>query len=76
MDESTIMKPPTTIDPRDENTPDAFVLRDSSMVRLTGKHPFNAGIYILYYFLTYAYDFLCIIRGPIEIIRESWICHT
>ncbi|KAI9496939.1 hypothetical protein BDB00DRAFT_757493 [Zychaea mexicana] len=37
-----IIQPLTTVDPRDANTPDAFVLRDPSMVRLTGKHPFNA----------------------------------
>ncbi|ORY92010.1 Oxidoreductase, molybdopterin-binding domain-containing protein, partial [Syncephalastrum racemosum] len=33
---------PTTVDTRDENTPDSFVFRDPAMVRLTGKHPFNA----------------------------------
>ncbi|KAI7847054.1 Oxidoreductase, molybdopterin-binding domain-containing protein [Circinella umbellata] len=31
-----------TVDPRDINTPDEHVLRDPSMLRLTGKHPFNA----------------------------------
>ncbi|KAI9321277.1 Oxidoreductase, molybdopterin-binding domain-containing protein [Dichotomocladium elegans] len=36
------MAPPKTIDPRDLNTPDSFVARDPQMVRLTGKHPFNA----------------------------------
>lgn len=46
MYDINIMKPPSTIDPRDINTPDAFVPRDSSMVRLTGKHPFNAGMSI------------------------------
>ncbi|KAI7885045.1 molybdopterin binding oxidoreductase [Lichtheimia hyalospora FSU 10163] len=42
MNDPNIMKQPFTIDPRDANTPDAFVPRDSSMIRLTGKHPFNA----------------------------------
>ncbi|KAH0581116.1 hypothetical protein H2248_012243 [Termitomyces sp. 'cryptogamus'] len=30
------------VDPQDIGTPDSWVLRDSRMVRLTGKHPFNA----------------------------------
>ncbi|KAI8069462.1 hypothetical protein BC940DRAFT_366548 [Gongronella butleri] len=30
------------VDPRDLNTPDAFIEREASMIRLTGKHPFNA----------------------------------
>lgn len=76
MDESNIMKPPTTIDPRDENTPDAFVLRDPSMVRLTGKHPFNAGTYTSYYFRMFAYNSIRVIRGPVKVIRESRLCHT
>lgn len=31
------------IDSRDIGTPDEYIERDSSMIRLTGKHPFNAG---------------------------------
>ncbi|CAG8643720.1 1355_t:CDS:2, partial [Cetraspora pellucida] len=31
-----------TIDPRDIGTPDDWIPRHSEMVRLTGKHPFNA----------------------------------
>ncbi|ORX45271.1 molybdopterin binding oxidoreductase [Hesseltinella vesiculosa] len=30
------------VDPKDLKTPDAFVERDPSMIRLTGVHPFNA----------------------------------
>ncbi|XP_051124637.1 nitrate reductase [NADH]-like [Andrographis paniculata] len=33
---------PSILDPRDENTADNWVERNPSMVRLTGKHPFNA----------------------------------
>ncbi|XP_075489022.1 nitrate reductase [NADH] 2-like [Primulina tabacum] len=33
---------PSVIDSRDESTADNWVERNSSMVRLTGKHPFNA----------------------------------
>nr|AGL39997.1 nitrite reductase [Pyrus calleryana]AGL39998.1 nitrite reductase [Pyrus calleryana] len=32
---------PSILDPRDEATSDSWVRRNSSMVRLTGKHPFN-----------------------------------
>ncbi|KAI9250423.1 hypothetical protein BDA99DRAFT_522500 [Phascolomyces articulosus] len=39
---ASTIQPLTTVDPRDANTPDAFVLRDPAMLRLTGKHPFNA----------------------------------
>ncbi|CAG8716143.1 19776_t:CDS:1, partial [Racocetra fulgida] len=31
-----------TIDPRDVGTPDDWIPRHPEMVRLTGKHPFNA----------------------------------
>lgn len=33
---------PSNVDELDLNTPDRWVKRDSRMVRLTGKHPFNA----------------------------------
>ncbi|KAE8648404.1 hypothetical protein Csa_009384 [Cucumis sativus] len=33
---------PSTVDPRDEGTADNWIERNSSMVRLTGKHPFNS----------------------------------
>jgi nitrate reductase (NAD(P)H) len=33
---------PSILDPRDEGTLDNWVTRNSSMVRLTGKHPFNS----------------------------------
>ncbi|KAI8079952.1 Oxidoreductase, molybdopterin-binding domain-containing protein [Halteromyces radiatus] len=39
---STTSSTKMLIDPRDLNTPDHFVSRDPSMIRLTGKHPFNA----------------------------------
>mmetsp|Transcript_14569 Transcript_14569/g.20370 ORF Transcript_14569/g.20370 Transcript_14569/m.20370 type:complete len:606 (+) Transcript_14569:332-2149(+) len=29
------------VDGRDENTPDAWIKRDPSLIRLTGRHPFN-----------------------------------
>lgn len=32
----------TEIDSRDVNTPDNWIPRHPEMVRLTGKHPFNA----------------------------------
>ena len=51
-----LLQPVTTVDPRDVNTPDAHVLRDPSMLRLTGKHPFNAGkcrMYFSYLFLSF-----------------------
>lgn len=41
---TTTLEPIRNVDPRDENTPDNHVLRDPTMIRLTGKHPFNAGI--------------------------------
>lgn len=34
--------PPTSVDPRDKETPDEWVMRSQDMVRLTGLHPFNA----------------------------------
>ncbi|AAF08556.1 Nitrate reductase [NADH] 1 [Arabidopsis thaliana] len=33
---------PSILDPRDESTADSWIQRNSSMLRLTGKHPFNA----------------------------------
>ncbi|CAA6664921.1 unnamed protein product [Spirodela intermedia] len=33
---------PSALDARDEATPDAWVERNSSLIRLTGKHPFNS----------------------------------
>ncbi|KAK2463015.1 hypothetical protein APHAL10511_004972 [Amanita phalloides] len=39
---TTFPIPITRVDPRDENTADNHVKRDPSMLRLTGKHPFNA----------------------------------
>ncbi|KAI8140685.1 hypothetical protein BJV82DRAFT_622125 [Fennellomyces sp. T-0311] len=36
------LNPLTSVDPRDENTPDNYVKRDPDMLRLTGKHPFNS----------------------------------
>lgn len=33
---------PSILDPRDEGTADNWIERNSSMVRLTGKHPFNS----------------------------------
>lgn len=33
---------PSIVDPRDEATADNWIERNSSMVRLTGKHPFNS----------------------------------
>lgn len=33
---------PSTLDSRDEGTADNWIARNSSMVRLTGKHPFNS----------------------------------
>lgn len=41
---TTTPEPIRNVDPRDENTPDRHVLRDPTMIRLTGKHPFNAGM--------------------------------
>ncbi len=40
---TTFPEPVTRVDRRDENTADSHVKRDPSMLRLTGKHPFNAG---------------------------------
>ncbi|CAN1173490.1 Nitrate reductase [NAD(P)H] [Linum perenne] len=34
--------PPTILDPRDEATSDNWVNRNPTMIRLTGKHPFNS----------------------------------
>lgn len=39
--------PTGLIDPKDLGTPDAHVSRDSNITRLTGKHPLNAGMFIL-----------------------------
>ncbi|TFK34600.1 nitrate reductase [Crucibulum laeve] len=36
------MKACVIVNPQDIDTPDAWVLRDPRLVRLTGKHPFNA----------------------------------
>ncbi|XP_010246478.1 PREDICTED: nitrate reductase [NADH]-like [Nelumbo nucifera] len=33
---------PSILDPRDEGTPDSWIERNPSMIRLTGKHPFNS----------------------------------
>ncbi|KAF7816901.1 inducible nitrate reductase [NADH] 2-like [Senna tora] len=33
---------PSVLDPRDEATPDRWIPRNPSLVRLTGKHPFNS----------------------------------
>lgn len=33
---------PSIVDPRDEGTADSWIQRNPSMVRLTGKHPFNS----------------------------------
>ena len=33
---------PSVLDPRDEGTSDNWIERNASMVRLTGKHPFNS----------------------------------
>ncbi|KAK9903043.1 hypothetical protein M0R45_001294 [Rubus argutus] len=33
---------PSILDPRDEATSDSWIKRNSTMVRLTGKHPFNS----------------------------------
>lgn len=35
--------PTGIIDTKDVGTPDAHVSRDPSLIRLTGKHPLNAG---------------------------------
>jgi nitrate reductase (NAD(P)H) len=40
---TTFLDPVEHVDSRDENTADSHVKRDPSMLRLTGKHPFNAG---------------------------------
>jgi hypothetical protein len=40
---TTIPNPVEHVDSRDKNTADSHVKRDPSMLRLTGKHPFNAG---------------------------------
>ena len=40
---TTFPAPVEHVDPRDENTADSHVKRDPRMLRLTGKHPFNAG---------------------------------
>ena len=42
---TTFTEPVTQVDPRDIGTADDHVKRDPSMLRLTGKHPFNAGDY-------------------------------
>jgi nitrate reductase (NAD(P)H) len=39
--------PSGLIDSKDIGTPDAHVSRDPSLIRLTGKHPLNAGKYII-----------------------------
>lgn len=33
---------PSILDPRDEGTADSGIMRNPSMIRLTGKHPFNS----------------------------------
>ena len=76
MDDPKMMKQPFSIDPRDASTPDAFVPRDSSMIRLTGKHPFNAGIDLITHIFQYMLNCFCLIRGAFKITRESWICHA
>ena len=40
---TTFPEPVTRVDSRDERTADSHVKRDPAMLRLTGKHPFNAG---------------------------------
>ncbi len=42
---TTFTEPVTQVDARDIGTADDHVKRDPSMLRLTGKHPFNAGDY-------------------------------
>ncbi|KAF0431048.1 nitrate reductase [Gigaspora margarita] len=42
LNKSTQISHNTGVDPRDANTPDNWVPRHPEMVRLTGKHPFNA----------------------------------
>lgn len=42
---TTSLEPVTQVDPRDVGTVDDHVKRDPYMLRLTGKHPFNAGDY-------------------------------
>jgi len=40
---TTFPIPVEYVDSRDANTADSHVKRDPFMLRLTGKHPFNAG---------------------------------
>jgi hypothetical protein len=43
---TTFPLPVEHVDSRDQNTADSHVKRDPRMLRLTGKHPFNAGQHI------------------------------
>lgn len=40
---STYTSDISLVDPRDRDTPDHVVARNANLIRLTGKHPFNAG---------------------------------
>lgn len=42
MEQFASYEAPTEIDSRDLGTPDEWVARDPALIRLTGKHPFNA----------------------------------
>jgi hypothetical protein len=53
---STYTTDRSLIDPRDRETPDKKVARSSHLIRLTGKHPFNAGK--SYIFFTKVYKIL------------------
>jgi predicted chitinase len=43
----------SNVDPRDRDTPDHVVARNSNLIRLTGKHPFNAGTVPSLFYLHY-----------------------
>lgn len=43
---STYTKDISLVDPRDKDTPDSVVARNTNLIRLTGKHPFNAGKFL------------------------------
>lgn len=50
---STYAKDISLVDPRDKDTPDRVVARNPNLIRLTGKHPFNAGKFLFRFSLAH-----------------------
>jgi hypothetical protein len=50
---STYAKDISLVDPRDKDTPDRVVARNTNLIRLTGKHPFNAGKFLFRFSLAH-----------------------